>query len=197
MPHTGEAIAPARRDAVIALRSQGHSILQISKRLRMGRSTIDAILSRSILAQDGSIREHVERIVPKALQSIESKVVTDGNLAMRFVEYALPHDAQSINVSMGDGSRLAIATGLLPVGTSTTESTGTPVSTGPTEAPANLGDGAIAIASHENFSPSTNFSQFSTAQLEAELARRRAAPVIEAEVVVNDSGVTAAPEVPK
>jgi len=195
MPHTGEAIAPARRDAVIALRSQGHSILQISKRLRMGRSTIDAILSRSILAQDGSIREHVERIVPKALQSIESKVLTDGNLAMRFVEYALPHDAQSINVNMGDGSRLAIATGLLPgpstpMSTSTTESTGSAVSTGPTEAPANMPSPAIAIGSP------TNFSQFSTADLEAELERRHSR-VIEAEVVVNDSGVTAAPEVPK
>jgi hypothetical protein len=185
---------PAIQHEVIARRATGSSKRQIARDLGIARKTVDAVLAGSPIEQPSYatvLQELTTKSFVRVTQAIDTEKDTD--TARWALEHTVfkPEQAASYQVN-GDLTMNAVlgmlptsraesstaSTPSLPTTASTTSSPGTAESTGQaTEAAAKAAGGDIGL------SLQTNFSNFSTEQLEQELARRRAADSIDVEAV--------------
>lgn len=176
------ALSTDTQNAILQRQRDGASITQIAQELGLSRTTVYKSLN-SVGQWEEWLKDKSQNINRLALNAVE-KSVQRGNaqVAMQWLTRTLLAADPSVTVA-GDVTVQQHLT-LLPsttstpstaMTTSTAGTTGT-AGTAATEAAAKSPGSDIGLSSH------TNFSQFSLAELEAEVARRKAG-LIEAEVV--------------
>lgn len=173
---------PVVQSSVIALRTAGKSKRFIAKELGINRATVDNVLA--IFQTDTP--KHAEiiqsKLIPKALARIEQVLENDTDTARYVLDNTLFRQSpDSQYVIGGDLTQHLTLLPSTPSQPSATATTSTDAARG-TEAAAKPPQSDMSLSPHTNFSPAANFSQFSLAELEAEVARRKAT-LIEAEVV--------------
>ena len=181
-PATGTpSTAPVLQGAAIALRAQGKSKRKIAEELGIHRNTVSKILEAYQTDTISCTESIQKKLVPKALARIEQVLENDTDTAKYVLDNTLFRRESSQYQVSGD-MHVSQAVNLLPSTPSsastamTTGTAGTTESTG-TEAAAKPPGSDMSLSLHPNF------SNFSDEQLEQELARRRSARVVDAEVL--------------
>jgi len=187
MPDTQPTIGPLRtapvvQGSVISLRAAGKSKRSIARELGIDRKTVDNVLE-VYQADQPNYAETIRKLTTKAFVRIDEVIDKDTDTSKWLLERTAlaPVGQPTVNVA-GDLS-LTQAIGLVPTSPSTASTPCQPSlsSTAPTEAAAKPPGLEMGL------SIQTNFSQFSTAELRAELARREA-EVIDMPVEASDAG---------
>jgi hypothetical protein len=168
MPAVAQPIKPpVVQGNVIALYAQGQSKRRIAKDLGIARATVDSILQR--YSQNEPISaSRVQQLIPLAYDAVETGLRRgDARIGMDFLKATDLATDRSVDVQIKDATFNTLVTHI-PAATSTPSSTSMTSSTESTatEAAAKPPGADVGLSSH------TNFSQFSTADLLAELARR-------------------------
>lgn len=175
MPAVAASIKPpVVQGDVIALFTQGASKRSIAKQLQIDRATVDRILKSYGQNQPVSA-SRVQQLVPLAYDALEKGLRDkDARLGLDFLKTTELAERRGDTFTFTGDNVLVQAVGMLPSTTSTAESTER-TGAGATEAAAKPGPAEVGLSLHPNF------SQFSLAELEAEVARRKS-QLIEAEV---------------
>lgn len=173
---------PAVQASVVALWSQGTSKRQIARELGIDKNTVMAIL-KAFRQDQPDADSQIEQITPLAYTAVKTALSKgDGRIGMEWLKQTVfsqpPGDKYTIHadkVLMAGLALLPQAKAKAQQPTDNTQVSEQPALAAPTEAPAKAAPSDISLSSHPNF------SQISTADLEAELLRRRSAP--DAEVI--------------
>lgn len=193
MPSTGTSsgvprIAPALQGEIISRRTLGHSKRKIARDLGIDRRTVDNTLQHTHQDQPkatniGKLSEIAYSVVEQGLTDTSSKVLDRAHLGLGVLKLRQDDTERATalppQVQIAVGLLSAPARGSVPA---------------PTEAAAK--DGGVQF----QVTPPHNFSQFSLADLEAEVARRRSLLIetaVEAETCSSADGNAATTTVPQ
>ena len=177
---------PAIQHAVIAKRAVGDTKRKIARELGIARKTVDAILDGSPVEQPDYTAIVHSKLIPKALTRVEQVIDSDTDTARYVLDNTIFRRESGSSYTVGGDLHVQTAIGLLPTGTTSTPSsasTAMTTSTAGTDAAVATEAAAKPPGSDMSLSLHPNFSNFSDEQLEQELARRRSARVVDAEVI--------------
>jgi Helix-turn-helix domain of resolvase len=171
------AVSSEVRNAIAERAREGATITQIAQELKVSRTTVYKSLTviddwnEWIKAKSQNIRKLAYNAVEKGVSRSDANAARLGLEWLKLTDFAVAHgDTYTINadqVLMAGHSLLPSANPVRPQLTDSIDVANVAAASAPTEAPTKAPPSDIGLSCQ------ANFSQFSTADLEAELLRRR------------------------